>query len=67
MHNLSYLSASRLIGLVSFYFKEVVALFVGEQFADMADRLPELIIGPGCGLLEQRFQLCECHLNRIEV
>ena len=37
MHNLSYLSASRLIGLVSFYFEEVVALFVGEQFADMAE------------------------------
>ncbi|WP_426037586.1 hypothetical protein [Cypionkella sp. TWP1-2-1b2] len=38
---------SRLIGSVSYRFEEVVAFFVGEQIADVTDRLPKLIVGSG--------------------
>ena len=49
MHKTSMLLS---IGFISGGFDQVVAFFFGEEVADLADRLPELVAGPGCGLSE---------------
>jgi hypothetical protein len=36
---------SRLFGLASCGFEEVVVFFIGEQVADLPDCLPKLIVG----------------------
>jgi len=58
---------SRLIGFVSGGFEEVVAFFVGEEVADMADGLPEFLVGSGGGLSDERLELREGHFDRVEV
>ena len=50
-------SMSRLVGVVSGGFEDALAFLVGEQVADMADRLPKLIIGSRGGLSDQGLQL----------
>ncbi|WP_305292488.1 hypothetical protein [Paracoccus wurundjeri] len=45
---------SRLIGSVSCGLEEVVAFFVGEEVAHIADSLPEHIISPSRRLPDQR-------------
>ena len=57
----------RSIGLISCGFEEIVAFFFGKEVADVADRLPELVTGPGCGFADQGFELGECHLDRIAI
>ncbi|HQU68991.1 MAG TPA: hypothetical protein PLI43_12450 [Albidovulum sp.] len=44
----------RLIGSLSCRFEEVVAFFIGEMIADVADRLPKLIVGSGGSFSDQR-------------
>lgn len=58
---------SRLIGSVSCGLDEVVALFVRDQIADMADCLPKLIVYSRCFFSDQSLELRECHLCGIEV
>jgi hypothetical protein len=59
------LALSRSIGFIACCPEEVVAFFVGEQIAYATDCLPELIVGPGRGLSEQRLELRERHLNGV--
>ena len=49
----------RSIGLISCGFEEIVAIFFGEEVADVADRLPELVMGPDCGFADLSLEFCE--------
>src|SRR6056297_423704 len=60
-------SLSRLIGSVPCRFEEVVAFFVGEEVAHMADGLPEFWVGSGSSLSDQRLELREGHFDRVQV
>src|SRR6056297_3864268 len=60
-------SVSRLIGFVSSCLEEVVAFFVGEEVAHMADGLPEFWVGSDSSLSDQRLELREGHFDRVQV
>ncbi len=53
--------------MISCCSEEVVAFFLAEEVADMAGRLPELIIGSCCGFSDQGLELGECHFDRVAV
>lgn len=60
-------SGSRLIGSVSCRIVEIIAFFIGEQIADVADRLPMLILGSSTIFPEEGLEPGEGHFIRIEV
>lgn len=51
------------IGFISCGFEDVVAFFFGQEFADVADRFPELIVGPGSGFAYHGFEFGKYHLD----
>ena len=57
----------RSIGFISCGFEEVVALFVLEEIADLADSLPELVIGSCSGFPDHCLEFGECHLDGVKV
>ena len=48
-------------------FEVVLALFWWEEVADASDEFPEGFIGSCSPFSEEGFQLCECHLDGVEV
>lgn len=58
---------SRLIGSISGCFEEVSALDGVEHVADVLESIAKVIEGSGGMLSEQRLELCEGHLDRVEI
>ena len=53
----------RLIGFIPGGFEEIVAFVFCEEVADIADSLPQFIIGPGSGSSDQGLQFGEGHFD----
>ena len=53
--------------LISCCFEEVVALFVCEEFADVANGLPHQVICPGGGFSDQCLEFGKFHFDGVQV
>lgn len=58
---------SRLFCLASSIRDDGVIFTVGEEVVNIADVLPNFLVGSGCGLADQPLELQEGHFNRVTV
>ena len=57
----------RSIGFISSSLEEVVAFLIREEFTDVTDGAPEIVIGPRSRSPDEGLEFGECHFDGIKI